>query len=72
MLGDGLTATAWAQDGTIEAIEEPGERLVLGVQWHAEGLLAHDPLFELLIAAAAGAEETIAAPRRLTAVRSAG
>ena len=71
-LGDDLTATAWAVDGTIEAIEEPGERLVLGVQWHAEGLQAHDPLFELLIAAAAGADVAVTAPRHLAAVRSAG
>jgi putative glutamine amidotransferase len=71
-LGDDLTATAWAEDGTIEAVEEPGERLVMGVQWHAEGLRAHDPLFELLIAAAAGAEVGVAAPRRLAAVPSAG
>jgi putative glutamine amidotransferase len=71
-LGDDLTATAWAEDGTIEAIEEPGERLVLGVQWHAEGLQAHDPLFDLLIAAASGADVAISAPRRLAAVRSAG
>jgi putative glutamine amidotransferase len=71
-LGDDLTATAWAVDGTIEAIEEPGERLVLGVQWHAEGLQSHDPLFELLIAAAAGADVAVKAPRRLAAVRSAG
>jgi putative glutamine amidotransferase len=56
-LGRGLVATAWAQDGTIEAIENPGDRLVLGVQWHAEGLLAHAPLFELLIAEASGADE---------------
>jgi putative glutamine amidotransferase len=63
-LGKDLVATAWAQDGTIEAIEDPGDRLVLGVQWHAEGLLAHAPLFELLVAAAAGADE-VAEPRRL-------
>jgi putative glutamine amidotransferase len=60
-------ATAWAQDGTIEAIEDPGRRLILGVQWHAEGLLAHAPLFDLLIAAAAGAAEPVAA-RHLVAV----
>ncbi|HET6867107.1 MAG TPA: gamma-glutamyl-gamma-aminobutyrate hydrolase family protein [Solirubrobacteraceae bacterium] len=71
-LGDDLTATAWAEDGTIEAIEEPGERLVLGVQWHAEGLQAHDPLFESLIAAAAGIDVAVSAPRRLAAVPSAG
>jgi putative glutamine amidotransferase len=51
-LGRDLVATAWAPDGTIEAIEQPGSRMVLGVQWHAEGLRAHAPLFELLVAAA--------------------
>jgi putative glutamine amidotransferase len=72
-LGDDLVATAWAEDGTIEAIEEPSERLVLGVQWHAEGLRAHDPLFELLIAAASGADVARTAPRRrLAAVPIAG
>jgi putative glutamine amidotransferase len=54
-LGRGLVATAWAPDGTIEALEQPGERLVMGVQWHAEGLRAHAPLFDALIEAAAGA-----------------
>jgi putative glutamine amidotransferase len=53
-LGAGLVATAWASDGTIEAVEEPGVRLVLGVQWHAEGLPAHKALFELLVDAAEG------------------
>ena len=37
-LGDGLRAVAWAPDGTVEGIEGDGERLVLGVQWHAETL----------------------------------
>ncbi len=55
-LGQSLVATAWAPDGTIEAVEGPGGRLVLGVQWHAEGLEAHGPLFELLVSAAAGEE----------------
>jgi putative glutamine amidotransferase len=53
-LGQDLAATAWAPDGTIEAVEGPGGRLVLGVQWHAEGLEAHGPLFDLLVSAAAG------------------
>jgi putative glutamine amidotransferase len=62
-LGKGLVATAWAEDGTIEAIEHPGERLILGVQWHAEGLRAHSPLFDLLVEAAAGAEQRVGEPR---------
>jgi putative glutamine amidotransferase len=56
-LGRNLVATAWAGDGTIEAVENLGDRFVLGVQWHAEGLKDHDVLFDLLIAAAAGAED---------------
>ena len=61
-LGKNLVATAWAQDGTIEAVEDQNGRLVLGVQWHAEGLEDHGPLFEALVAAAAGAEEHAAEP----------
>jgi putative glutamine amidotransferase len=42
LLGDGLRAVAWAQDGTIEAVEPGPSELgglsgfVLGVQWHPE------------------------------------
>ncbi|SDY52658.1 putative glutamine amidotransferase [Micromonospora pattaloongensis] len=32
----GLTATGWADDGVIEAVEDPARRFVLGVQWHPE------------------------------------
>jgi putative glutamine amidotransferase len=53
-LGRDLVATAWAPDGTVEAVEEPGPRLVMGVQWHAEGMRVHTPLFELLVDAAIG------------------
>jgi putative glutamine amidotransferase len=49
-LGAGLRITATAPDGTIEAIEGAG--FVIGVQWHAETLVAHRPLFEALVAAA--------------------
>jgi putative glutamine amidotransferase len=54
-LGRGLRAVASAADGVVEAIEAPGPRLVLGVQWHAEGLLGqprHRALFEALVEAA--------------------
>jgi putative glutamine amidotransferase len=76
-LGRDLVATAWAPDGTIEAVEGPGDRLVLGVQWHAEGLREHDPLFDSLISAAAAAGESsqggdLARRRRLAARRQAG
>jgi len=71
-LGKNLVATAWAQDGTIEAVEGTGGRLVLGVQWHAEGLNAHTPLFELLIAAAAGVEEAAVEQPAAVAARASG
>jgi putative glutamine amidotransferase len=54
-LGRGLHAVAFAADGTIEAIEAPGAHFVLGVQWHAEGLVSqprHRALFEALVVAA--------------------
>lgn len=36
-IGDGLVATGWAvDDGLTEALEMPGGRFVLGVQWHPE------------------------------------
>jgi len=35
-LGEGLVATATAPDGVVEAIEDPGRRFCLGVQWHPE------------------------------------
>lgn len=38
-LGDGLAVGARAPDGTVEAIEDPGRRFLLGVQWHAETLV---------------------------------
>jgi len=38
-VGGLLTATAWAHDGIIEAVEAPG---VLGVQWHPEALITSD------------------------------
>jgi putative glutamine amidotransferase len=38
-VGDVLTATAWAEDGVIEAVEAPG---LLGLQWHPEALIGDD------------------------------
>jgi putative glutamine amidotransferase len=56
-LGDGLVATAWAADGTVEAVEftaasaADGAGFVIGVQWHPEE--GEDPrLFRALIDAA--------------------
>jgi putative glutamine amidotransferase len=47
-LGDGLRAAARADDGTVEAIEDPSRRFALGVLWHPEE--AEDAaLFEALV-----------------------
>ena len=35
-LGEGLVEAAWADDGTIEALEDPGKRFAVGVLWHPE------------------------------------
>ena len=35
-LGAGLVEAAWADDGTIEGIEDPSRRFALGVLWHPE------------------------------------
>jgi putative glutamine amidotransferase len=51
-LGDGLTATAHADDGTVEALEERSRRFAVGVLWHPEA--GEDMrLFEALVAEAA-------------------
>jgi putative glutamine amidotransferase len=56
-LGRGLRDVAWAPDGVIEAVDGPDARgFVVGVQWHPEDLVEHDPaarnLFSALVAAA--------------------
>jgi putative glutamine amidotransferase len=54
-LGQGLRAVAWSPDGVIESIEAPGRDFVIGVQWHAEGLVSrreHAALFRGLVDAA--------------------
>jgi putative glutamine amidotransferase len=48
---DGFDAVAWAEDGVVEAIEAPGRRFALGVQWHPEGMFQTDPLARKLFAA---------------------
>ena len=53
-LGDGLVATAWAEDGVIEAVErsDDGEEFLVAVQWHPEA--GADPrLIKALVGAAA-------------------
>ena len=38
-LASGFSISALAPDGVIEAIEHPGRRFMLGVQWHPEELI---------------------------------
>jgi len=35
-LGSGLREAARAEDGTVEALEDPSHRFALGVLWHPE------------------------------------
>jgi putative glutamine amidotransferase len=47
-VGEGLVETAWAADGTLEAVEDPSLRFAVGVQWHPEA--GNDKaLFEALV-----------------------
>ena len=50
-LGEGLREVAWAEDGVVEAVEDPSKPFVVGVLWHPE---AGDDkrLFEQLVEAA--------------------
>jgi putative glutamine amidotransferase len=51
-IGSGLREAALAEDGTVEAIEDPARRFTLGVLWHPEA--GEDAaLFEALVAEAA-------------------
>lgn len=51
--GDGLTVSARAQDGTVEALDVAGNPAALAVQWHPEESAATDPrqqrLFDWLV-----------------------
>jgi putative glutamine amidotransferase len=35
-LGEGLREAGWADDGTVEALEDPSKRFTVGVLWHPE------------------------------------
>lgn len=51
-LGSGLRAAAYAEDGAVEAVEDPTRRFALGVLWHPEA--GEDlKLFEALVAESA-------------------
>lgn len=51
-VGEGLQEVAWAEDHTVEALEDPEKRFAVGVLWHPEA--AEDAaLFEALVREAA-------------------
>lgn len=59
VLGDGLVAEAWADDGVIEAVCAPAGGFLVGVQWHPEfhdgrddTLLPADPVLQAFLDAA--------------------
>lgn len=57
-LGQSLRVCAWDEAGIVQAVEDQGLRLVLGVQWHPEYLIFSRPdqaLFRALASAAAQA-----------------
>lgn len=51
-----FAARALAPDGVVEAVEVPGERFILGIQWHPEYMAPQCPasraIFEAFVAAA--------------------
>ena len=52
-VGEGLREVAWAEDGTVEGLEDPDKPFVVGVLWHPEA--GEDQrLFEQLVEAARG------------------
>ena len=51
-VGEGLVETAWAEDGTLEGVEDPAKRFAVGVLWHPEMEEEDKRLFEALVAEA--------------------
>lgn len=46
-----LQVAAHAPDGVVEAVEAPGKRFIVGVQWHPEELVEDDPRMKRLFTA---------------------
>ncbi|OGN75888.1 MAG: hypothetical protein A2X25_01735 [Chloroflexi bacterium GWB2_49_20] len=49
-LADGIKAVGFAPDGLIEAVEVPGHRFGIGVQWHPEWLTEQVSMHQLFTA----------------------
>lgn len=56
-IGRGLRVVGWDLDGIVQAVEAPGRRFLLGVQWHPEYMpynSRQQRLFQALVNAACG------------------
>ena len=69
-LGRGLVESAHAEDGTIEAVEDPSRRFTLGVLWHPEAG-EDQKLFEELVREAADYRSSRSRPGSAAAARPA-
>jgi putative glutamine amidotransferase len=74
-LGAGLRISARAPDGTVEAVEDPSRRFLIGVQWHAETLI-HRPyeaaLFNCFVEACRRGDAEVGEPRSRAAASRTG
>jgi len=66
-LAPAFVASAWAPDGVLEGLERPGAVFCLGVQFHPEEMIAHEPralaLFRALVEATALQASVVSARR---------
>ncbi len=69
-VGDGLASVAWADDGTVEAVEGLARNRIFGVQWHPELMTAspgHGELFQWLAEESATSAKALASAPAATA-----
>lgn len=59
-----LVVTGWAQDGSVEVIEDPSRTFYLGVQWHPETRDRHEIDADLVAALVSAAGSRTTPPRR--------
>ncbi len=66
----GFVPSAWADDGTLEAFEDPDAPFRLGVQWHPE--VGDDPRLFDARCVRGGPRRHTASPGVLTTMRTGG
>jgi putative glutamine amidotransferase len=64
----GLTITAHAPDGVVEAVEMPGKHFLLGVQWHPEIMPENEAMRHLFDAFVEAARQNMLSKAARTAV----